>query len=106
MIRKGFLIKSKPGMANEYQRRHNMIWPQLVKALKEHGVSNYSIFLHEETGSLFGYLEVEEAEKYESIAETDVCQRWWKYMTEVLVCESEESPKAREDILEEVFHLD
>jgi L-rhamnose mutarotase len=106
MIRKAFLIQAKPGMANEYQRRHNPIWPDLMKALKNYGVSNYSIFLHEDTGALFGYLEVEDEKKYESIAETDVCQRWWKYMTEVLVCESDESPKAKEDILKEVFHLD
>jgi L-rhamnose mutarotase len=106
MIRKAFLIKSKPGMATEYQRRHNPIWPELEKALKNYGVSNYSIFLHDETGVLFGYMEVEDEEKYKLIAETDVCQRWWKYMTEVLVCDSEESPKAMEDILKEVFHLD
>jgi L-rhamnose mutarotase len=105
MIRKAFLIKAKPGMATEYQRRHNPIWPDLEKALKYHGVSNYSIFLHEDTGSLFGYLEVEDEEKYELLAETDVCQRWWKYMTEVLFSESDESPKAKEDILKEVFHL-
>ena len=106
MIRKGFLIQAKPGMAKEYQRRHNPIWPELGKALSNYGVSNYSIFLHEDTGALFGYLEVEDEEKYEQIAETDVCQRWWKFMTEVLVCESDESPKAREEILKEGFHLD
>lgn len=106
MIRKAFLIQTKPGMAREYQKRHNPIWPDLEKALKNYGVSNYSIFLHEDTGALFGYLEIEDEEKYELIAETDVCQRWWKYMTEVLVCESDESPKAKEEILKEVFHLD
>ena len=106
MIRKAFLIQAKPGMATEYQRRHNPIWPDLWKTLKDYGVSNYSIFLNEDTGALFGYLEVEDEAKYESIAETEVCQRWWKYMTEVLVSESDESPKAREDILKEVFHID
>jgi L-rhamnose mutarotase len=105
MIRKAFLIHAKPGLATEYQRRHNPIWPELGKALKDFGVSNYSIFLHEETGALYGYLEVENEEKYELIAENIVCQRWWKYMTEVLVCESDGSPKAKEDMLKEVFHM-
>jgi L-rhamnose mutarotase len=105
MIRKAFLIQTKPGMAAEYQKRHNPIWPELGKVLKDYGVGNYSIFLHEETGALYGYLEVEDEEKYELIAENDVCQRWWRYMTEVLVCESDESPKAREDMLKEVFHM-
>lgn len=106
MIRKAFLIQAKPGMAGKYQRRHNPIWPDLEKALKLHGVSNYSIFLHENTGALFGYLEVEDEETFLKIGETDVCKRWWRYMTEVLVCENDDSPKAKEDTLREVFHLD
>lgn len=106
MIRKAFAIKAKPGLAAEYQRRHNPIWPELEQALKQHGVSNYSIFLQESTGEMFGYLEVEDEAKLQEIAEIDVCRRWWRYMTEVLVCESADAPKAKEDSLTEVFHLD
>lgn len=106
MIRKAFLIQTKPDMAAEYQRRHNPIWPELEKALKAHGVGNYSIFLQEDTGALFGYMEVENEETFQQIGETEVCRRWWRYMTEVLVCESDDSPKAKEDMLKEVFHLD
>ena len=106
MIRKAFVIQAKPGMAAEYQRRHNPIWPELEQALKQHGVSNYSIFLREQTNELFGYLEVEDETKFRKIAETAVCQRWWRYMTEVLVCESGDSRKGKEEGLREVFHLD
>ena len=106
MIRKAFVIQAKPGMADEYQRRHNPIWPELAEALKRHGVSNYSIFLREDTGELFGYLEVADESVFQKLAETEVCRRWWRYMTEVLVAESADSPKAREIMLGEVFHLD
>ena len=106
MIRKAFVIQAKPGMAGEYERRHKLIWPDLKQALKLHGVGNYSIFLRENTGELFGCLEVEDEERFQQIAETDVCRRWWRCMTEVLVCESADSPKAKEDMLREVFHLD
>jgi L-rhamnose mutarotase len=106
MIRKAFLIQVKPNMAEEYQRRHNPIWPDLEKTLQIHGVHNYSIFLHEATDILFGYMEVEDEERFQQIGETDVCRRWWKYMTEVLVCDSDDSPKAKEDMLKEIFHLD
>jgi len=106
MIRKAFVIQAKPGMAAEYQTRHNPIWPELQQALKEHGVSNYSIFLREDTNELFGYLEVADEAKFQQIADTAVCQRWWRFMTEVLVCETADSPKAREEMLREVFHLD
>lgn len=106
MIRKAFVIQAKPGMADEYQRRHNPIWPELAEALKRHGVSNYSIFLREDTGELFGYLEVADEARFQKIAETEVCRRWWRHMTEVLVSENADSPKAMETPLDEVFHLD
>lgn len=106
MIRKAFLIYAKPGMAKEYQKRHNPIWPKMEDVLKKYGVSNYSIFLHEDTGALFGYLEIEDEDLFHRIGETAVCQQWWKYMKEVLVSESNEDLMAKEEILKEVFHLD
>lgn len=106
MIRKAFLIHAKAGMAREYQKRHNPIWPELEEVLKKYGVSNYSIFLHEDTGALFGYLEIEDENTFRHIGDTEVCRHWWKYMKEVLVSESEENPMAKEEILKEVFHLD
>ena len=105
MIRKAFVIQAKSGMAAEYQSRHNPIWPELEQALKRHGVSNYSIFLREDTNELFGYLEIADEAKFQQIADTEVCQRWWRYMTEVLVCETAGSQKGKEEMLREVFHL-
>ncbi len=106
MIRKAVMFQAKPGMAAEYEKRHNPIWAELEAALKEHGASNYSIFLHEPTGRLFGYVEIEDEAKFARIAETDVCRRWWRYMTEVLECENDCSTKGKEEPLREVFHLD
>jgi L-rhamnose mutarotase len=93
-------------MAGEYEKRHNPIWPELAAVLKAHGVCRYSIFLHPGSNQLFGYLEVEEESRFERIAQTDICRRWWRHMTEVLECERPDSPKGREDPLREVFHLD
>jgi L-rhamnose mutarotase len=106
MIRKAFVIRAKPGMAAEYEARHNPIWPELKQALKDHGFNNYSIFLREDTNELFGYVEVEDEARAQQIAETDACRRWWRFMTEVLVCETADSPKGKEEMLREVFHLD
>ncbi|NMC40916.1 MAG: L-rhamnose mutarotase, partial [Bacteroidales bacterium] len=55
MKRFGFKMKLLPGFKNEYLRRHNEIWPELVKLLKDNGICNYSIFLDEETNTLFAY---------------------------------------------------
>lgn len=105
MICKAFLIHAKPGMAMEYQKRHNPIWFELKETLKDHGVSNYSIFLHQGTDTLFCYLEIEDEARFALLAEAEVCQKWWRYMTEVLVCDNDRSEKAKEDELMEVFYL-
>ncbi len=106
MIRKSFLIRVKEGMAEEYERRHDNIWPALTDIFKQHGVHKFSIHLHKETGYLFGYIEIEDEERYNAIGDYDVCKKWWKYMAEVLVCENENSEKGKEDILREVFYFE
>jgi L-rhamnose mutarotase len=62
-IRKAFVMSVHPGVEEEYENRHNPIWPELEKVLKDHGVSNYSIFLHAETRQLFGDAEIESEEQ-------------------------------------------
>jgi L-rhamnose mutarotase len=52
----GFRMQLNQGQAVEYRRRHDEIWPELVSLLKEADISDYSIFLHEDTNSLFAVL--------------------------------------------------
>ena len=59
---KGFKMKLFPGMEQEYERRHNLLWDEMKDMIHEYGGSNYTIFLDKETGVLFGYLEVEDEE--------------------------------------------
>lgn len=103
MIRKAFVMSVNPGREAEYARRHQPIWADLAAVLKSHGAHNYSIFLHEETRQLFGYVEVESEERWNAIAKTEVCQRWWKHMADVMPSNPDNSPVSRE--LKEVFHL-
>jgi L-rhamnose mutarotase len=93
-----------PGLEAEYRRRHTPIWPELEDALKAHGVVNYSIFLHPETGQLFGYAEIEDEAQWAAIAQTDVCRRWWAHMRDVMPTNPDNSPVSVG--LEEVFHMD
>ena len=102
MIRKAFLMSLKPGCQEEYERRHNPIWPELQAILKEYGVSNYSIFLDRNTDRLFAYAEISE-ERWQQIAQTEVCQRWWAHMKDLMLTNPDNSPLASE--LDEVFHL-
>ncbi|MCI0338567.1 MAG: L-rhamnose mutarotase [Acidobacteria bacterium] len=104
MIRKAFLMTLKPGHQEEYERRHNPIWPELQDVLKKHGVNNYSIFLDRQTDRLFAYAEIESVEMWRQIAQTDVCQRWWARMKDLMYTDENNSPVAIE--MDEVFHLD
>ncbi len=92
------------GDEEEYERRHQPIWPELESVLREHGVHNYSIFLHQETRQLFGYAEIEDEQKWLAIAQTPVCRKWWTHMQEIMPSNSDHSPVSVG--LKEVFHLD
>ncbi|NNM87656.1 MAG: L-rhamnose mutarotase, partial [Phycisphaerae bacterium] len=52
MIRKAFVMSVYAGQEDQYRRRHNPVWQELLDTLKAHGVHNYSIFLHPETRQL------------------------------------------------------
>lgn len=103
MIRKAFVMEVNAGSEQEYARRHQPIWDDLAAALKAHGVHNYSIFLHPITRQLFGYVEVEDEARWSAIAQTEVCQRWWGYMSSVMPSNPDHSPVS--EGLKEVFHL-
>jgi L-rhamnose mutarotase len=104
MIRKAFVMSVNAGSESEYERRHRPIWPELEATLKAHGVTNYSIFLLPETRQLFAYAEIEDEAKWNSIAKTDVAQRWWKHMGDVMPSNADNSPVAAN--LREVFHIE
>lgn len=103
-IRKAFVMSVNAGAEEEYEKRHKPIWPELEKVLKDHGVSNYSIFLHPGTHQLFGYAEIENEERWAAIASTPICQKWWKHMGDVMPSNPGHSPVSLG--LREVFHID
>lgn len=103
-MRVAFRMSVHPGQEAEYIRRHNPIWPELEATLKEHGVRDYSIFLDRTTGDLFAYAEIEDLARWQAIAGTDVCRRWWTSMAPLMPANADTSPVARD--LEEVFHIE
>jgi L-rhamnose mutarotase len=103
-LRKAFVMSVFPDRHDEYERRHNPIWPELEATLKAHGVHNYSIFLDEATNRLFAYAEIESEHQWAAIAKTEVCRRWWRHMREVMPSNDDDSPQSKP--LREVFHLD
>lgn len=59
-----------PGMAEEYEKRHNALWPEMKEMIHEYGGHNYSIYLDKETNVLYGYLEVEDEARWAKSADT------------------------------------
>ncbi len=103
MIRKAFLMSVNPDQHAEYQRRHDEIWPELAATLTQHGASNYNIFLCEQTSQLFAYVEIEDEARWNAVAKTEVCQRWWQYMKDIMPSNPDNSPISQE--LKPVFYL-
>ncbi|MBP9986389.1 MAG: L-rhamnose mutarotase [Bacteroidales bacterium] len=104
MKRVAFKMKLNPGFKEEYRRRHAAIWPEIVKLLEDSGVSDYSIFLDEETNTLFGVQKVSGDQGSQDLGGNDIQQKWWDYMADIMEVNPDNSPVSIP--LEEVFHLD
>ena len=103
MNRVAFRMKLHPGNVDEYKRRHDTIWPELVDLLHKSGISEYSIFLDEETHHLFGILKIYEPAALDKLPESEVMQRWWTYMKDLMETNPDHSPVSIP--LKEVFFM-
>lgn len=103
MRRFGFKMKLKPGFREEYIKRHNAIWPELAALIKTGGVSDYSIFLDEETNILFGVQSVSGEQSSQDMGVDPIVARWWAFMADIMETNPDNSPVTIP--LEEVFYL-
>lgn len=103
MQRLAFKMHLNPGQKKEYITRHKEIWPELKKLLKEAGVSEYSIFLDEETNTLFAYQKVTGDGGSQELGETEIVRKWWDFMADIMQTNPDNSPVSVE--LEEVFYM-
>ncbi|GAA3610325.1 L-rhamnose mutarotase [Gibbsiella greigii] len=104
MIRKAFVMQVNPDAHEEYQRRHTPIWPELAAVLKQHGAHHYAIYLDADRHLLFATVEIESEARWAAVAGTEVCQRWWASMRELMPSNPDNSPISQE--LKEVFYLE
>lgn len=97
-------MKLKPGCVTEYKRRHDNIWPELAAELRAAGISDYSIFLDEQTLTLFAVQKLVDDNKAGQLHASAVMRKWWDYMAPLMETNPDNSPVTRP--LKEVFHLD
>lgn len=95
----------KEGAYEEYCRRHDEIWPEMIAVLKEAGIKNYTIW--NVGNELFGYYEcekgIEHAARVQS--ESPVVKKWDVYMSDILIMPMDPVTKAQPR-LTKVFELD
>lgn len=99
-----FKMKLKPSCKAEYQKRHAVIWPELKALLKENGISDYTIFLDEETNTLFAVQQQSSNQSSQTLGSHPLVQRWWAYMSDIMDTQPDLSPVTIP--LEQVFHMD
>lgn len=104
MQRMAFKMHLNEGAKAEYKKRHNEIWPELKKLLKDSGVSEYSIFLDEETNTLFAFQKVTGTGGSQDLGRTEIVKKWWAFMADVMKSNPDNSPVSTQ--LEEVFYME
>lgn len=104
MQRIAFKMYLNEGQMEEYKKRHDQIWPELKKLLKETGVSEYSIFLDDETNTLFAFQKVSGEGGSQNLGQTEIVKKWWKFMADIMKTNADNSPVSVP--LEEVFYLE
>lgn len=99
-----FTMQLRPGVAAEYQRRHDEIWPELAAALQAAGIRDYSIFLDVASGRLFGVQKRVVGHTADALPSLPVMARWWAYMADLMETNPNNSPVVTP--LARVFHQD
>jgi len=97
-----FKMQLKPGVIDEYRRRHDAIWPELSALLTESGIHDYSIFLDKDTLTLFAVMKVRDDNRRDTLPDHPVMRKWWDYMAPLMEVESDNRPK--EWPLPQLFH--
>lgn len=104
MREEAFRMKLKQGFADEYKRRHDTIWPELKRAISESGVYDYSIYLDEETLSLFAVQKVRDGGNPDAQKEMEIVRKWWNMMADIMEVNPDNSPVCVS--LRQMFHMD
>jgi len=102
-MRVAFKMKLLKGCEDEYKKRHDDVWPELKELLKRTGIKGYSIFLDEETNSLFAYLTIDDAKQLDELPHEPIMKKWWSYMKDIMETNEDNSPTTIP--LKEIFYL-
>ena len=103
MQRIAFKMRLIKGNESEYKRRHEALWPELQSLLQSKGIKEYSIFLEQDTGELFGVLKIADTLRLDELPAEPIMKKWWAYMKDLMDCHIDHSPVSIP--LQEVFYM-
>ena len=104
MERLAFKMKLNPGQKEAYIKRHDELWPELQKLLKDSGISEYSIFFDEDTHTLFAFQKVSGEGGSQDLANNPIVQKWWAFMADIMETNPDNSPISTP--LESIFYME
>lgn len=104
MERLAFKMYLNEGQKREYKKRHDELWPELHQLLKDAGICEYSIFLDEETNTLFAFQKVSGEGSSQNLGQAEIMKKWWAFMADIMKTNPDKSPVAVP--LEEIFYME
>lgn len=105
MPRYAFKLRIRPDAVEDYEREHQRVWPELLRKLKEVGVSDYSIFRRGQ--DLFLTLRANDFDQaWDDLDRDPVNQRWQEFMSNLFEPVLDQQPGERFAMMKEVFYLE
>ena len=109
MQRMCHVVKVKPEIIPEYKRIHAAVWPEILKAIHDSNIRNYTIFLKEPENFLVAYWEYvgsDYASDMEKIKHAPRMKEWWAITDPMQEAFLTNKPGVWWAPLENVFHTD
>jgi len=72
--------------------------------LKNAGISDYSIYLDEQTNTLFAFQKLAPGHTDNDLPKDPVVRKWWDYMSDIMEYNPDHTPVAIS--MREMFHMD
>ncbi len=107
--RMSHMIKLKAEIIPEYKRIHAAVWPEILQAIHDSNIRNYSIFLKEPENWLIAYWEYVGSDYAADMAKIKLAprmQEWWDITDRMQVPFDTRKPGEWWASMEEVFHTD
>ena len=80
MIRRAFTMRLKPGELAEYKRKHDNIWPELVREIEKSGIASITTF--ERDPDLFLFSEIKNEKAWDRLWGSEIHKRWGDVMVQ------------------------